>query len=103
MKLIRTAQNGLTKMSGDYEIYHDTYTSAVQEANRLAERRGFNISEETWWNEIATGPGRPKDGEQTKHTLPLEKDGKLQKKALYIQVYNRGTDKNTYELNAYIF
>ena len=46
--------------------------------------------------------GKPKAGATTKHSLALEKDGKPSKKKLHIQVYNRETKSNPYELNHYI-
>lgn len=85
------------------DIYHDTFSSAVQFARAEVEKRGVEIDEDDWWREITTGPGRPKDGETFRATIGLYKNGKLLRKALHIQVYNRGLQfKNNYELNYYI-
>lgn len=83
-------------------VYHDTYSSAVQHASDQAEAQGYQIDSSDWQRQIGGGPGKPSDGKTTKHSLPLSKNGEPTKKHLQIQVYNRGTDKNPYELNHYI-
>lgn len=86
-----------------YELYHDTFSGAVQHARQEVENRGFVIDEDDWWSEITVGPGRPKEGKTTRANIGLFKDGKKQRKMLQIQVYNRGNNvKNNYELNFYI-
>jgi hypothetical protein len=82
-----------------YEIYHDSYTSAVQEAKRLAEKKGYEIDEDEWFRKISTGPRKPSVGKTLRHSLSLTKNGKPQRRTLEIQVY--GMD-NGYELNAYV-
>ena len=52
--------------------------------------------------EIGSGPAKPKKGKTNKFNISLSKNGKEQKKALQIQVYNRGTNENEFELNMYI-
>ena len=88
----------------DYVLYHDTYTAAVQEAERYANSKGFELDKEEMADKIGLGPGKPKKGKTTKHTLDLYKNNKpiSGKKKFHFQVYNRGQDRNTYELNAYI-
>lgn len=87
----------------DEGIYHDSYSGAVQYAKEQVENKGISIDEEDWWNEVAMGPGRPKDGKTVRHSISLYKNGKMLKKALQIQVYNRGNEtKNNFELNFYI-
>lgn len=83
----------------DYETYHKTFSSAVQTAKQMAEDKGYQISEEDWFTNIATGPRKPQTGQTNRYTLPLYKDGKEQRKALHIQVYGM---QHNYELNAYI-
>lgn len=83
-------------------VYHDTYSSAVQHAMRHAEDKGYDIDARDWQQHVGGGPGKPSDGKTTRHSIPLSKDGKPSKKTLNIQVYNRGTDNNSYELNHYI-
>ena len=85
------------------QVYFDTFGGAVDAAKEYTEKRGYEIKEEDWWREIATGGkytrARPGVGETHRFTIGLIKNGKLQKKALHIQVYGM---KNKYELNYYI-
>jgi hypothetical protein len=90
--------------NSDYVLYHDTYTSAVQEVERWAKQRGYTLDPEEMADEIGLGPGKPKKGKTVSHHLTLYKNGQpiKGKNKLHFQVYNRGTNNNTYELNAYI-
>jgi len=83
----------------DYPIYHKTFSSAVQTAAEYAKSKGYTISDDEWFNSVATGPSKPSEGKTNRYTITLYKDGKEQKKSLHIQVYGM---KNTYELNVYI-
>jgi hypothetical protein len=89
----------LTESKTDYQTYHDTYSSAIREALEYAERRGYETEGDDVWNNISVGPKKPSEGKTNKITLTLYKEGKEQRKALHIQVYNTG---NKYELNVYI-
>jgi hypothetical protein len=86
----------------DYLIYHDTYTSAIQAAEAFATKKGFQLDKEEMADKIGTGPAKPKEGKTNKISLTLTKDGKVQKKMLQIQVFNRGTSSKEFELNCYI-
>ena len=83
-------------------VYHDTYSSAVQHAMRHTENKGYDIDARDWQQHVGGGPGKPSDGKTTRHTIPLSKNGEPSKKTLNIQVYNRGTESNSYVLNHYI-
>lgn len=85
-----------------YEVYHDTYTSAIQAAEDYAVKQGYEIDQEEMSNKIGLGPAKPKGGQTNKFTITLYKNGKEQRKALHIQVYNRETNGNEFELNTYI-
>jgi hypothetical protein len=85
-----------------YEVYHDTYTSAIQTAEEWAIKQGYDLDEEEWAQDIGLGPSKPKPGKTNKFSLSLSKNGKEDKKRLQIQIYNRETNSNTYELNMYI-
>ena len=86
------------------EIYFDTFSAAVQKAREHTEAKGYEINEDDWWTEVSVGNGRPKEGHTTRMTIGLLRNGKPQKKALQIQVFNRGNElRNNYELNFYIF
>jgi len=86
----------------DYNVYHNTYSSAVQSAEKWAINRGYTIDEDDWSNQIAFGPKKPSPGKTNRAQIGLFKNGKPQRKSLNIQVYNMGKTSNTYELNAYI-
>lgn len=89
------------KIASDYKIYHKSYANAATEARNLAEKRGFEIDEDSWFDKVATGKGKPKEeGDTISHIIELFKNGKKQKKCLAFQVYNMGN--GNYELNAYI-
>lgn len=86
----------------NYEVYHNSYTSAIQTAEKFAEKQGYTLDKEEMADKIGSGPAKPKEGKTNKFSLTLFKNGKQQKKMLQIQVYNRGTDTNEFELNCYI-
>lgn len=90
---------GIRGTKNSYEVYHKTYSGAIQEALNYAEKKGYQYSEDDVWNRISMGKKKPSEGSTNKATITLFKDGKEQKKALHIQVYGM---KNSYELNAYI-
>lgn len=84
------------------EVYHPSYTSAIQTAVAAAKKRGYEVDQDDYQNKVASGPRKPSEGKTVSHNIKLTKDGKPTKKGLAIQVYNRGGDKTPYELNHYI-
>jgi len=84
------------------DLYFKTYSAAVQHAKSQAEKKGFEVVEDDWFNQVTTGKGKPGRGKTTRHTLKLTKNGKPVRQGLSIQVYNRDTDTNPYELNFYV-
>jgi hypothetical protein len=85
------------------EVYFNTFSGAVQYARLKVENRGYVISDDDWFNEVSTGQGRPDEGQTTRMSIGLYKNDKLQRKALHIQVYNRGNQiQNNFELNYYV-
>jgi len=84
------------------DLYFDTYSAAVQKARKDAEKQGYEVDEDDWHNQVTTGPGKPGRGKTVRHNIKLTKNGKPVRKGLAIQVYNRDTDRNTYELNSYV-
>jgi len=87
------------KSDNSYEIYHKSYTSAINAALDYAEKKGYTYDKEEIANKIGAGPKKPSDGKTNRFTITLKKDDKEQKKALHIQVYGMG---EKYELNCYI-
>lgn len=84
---------------GDYQVYHNTYSSAVDAALEYAKSKGYEIVQDDVWDKISVGPKKPSDGQTNKATIGLLKGEKPQRKALHIQIYGMG---DRYELNAYI-
>jgi hypothetical protein len=100
-----------------YQIYHYTYTSAINAALEYAEKQGYEYDQEETASKIGMGPKKPSEGKTNRFSIQLTKGGKPQRKQLHIQVYGMGTYKrntdgsktrsmyggqNEYELNAYI-
>jgi hypothetical protein len=85
----------------DYEIYHKTYSSAVSEMVKFAEKNGFTIDEDDMFSSVTTGPGKPSAG-QTGPNLILNKGDKQSKKRLAAQVYGMDSGSHNFELNMYI-
>ena len=83
-----------------YDPYHKTYSAAVQHADKVAQKQGYEVDQDSWDSEITHGKGKPSAGKTIRHSIEITKGGKPQKKKLNIQVY--GMDSGKYELNMYI-
>jgi hypothetical protein len=81
------------------QVYHNTYSAAVDTALEYAEKQGYEYDKEEVGRQVGLGPRKPADGKTNKFTITLYKNGKEQKKALQFQIYGMG---QRYELNAYI-
>lgn len=82
-----------------FEVYHNSYTSAINAAREYAEKQGYTINDDDSFTKIGMGPKKPSEGKTNKFSIELSKDGKVQRKQLHIQVYGMRTK---YELNCYI-
>ena len=84
--------------------YYDSATEAVNAAKADIEKRGFEVDENDWQDQIATGGKygrlRPGNGKTHKFTVGLIKNGKPQRKALQISLY--GMPSGKYELTYYV-
>jgi hypothetical protein len=89
----------LLKEKYELETYHKSYTDAIAAAKEYAEKKGYEINDDSAFRNIGMGPKKPSEGKTVKVSVELTKDGKPQKKELQIQVYGM---KNGYELNCYI-
>ena len=89
----------VTEAKSDYEVYHKSYTSAINAAKTYAEKKGYEINDDDSFRQIGMGPRKPSEGKRNSFSIELSKGGKVQRKKLQIQVYGM---KNSYELNAYI-
>ena len=83
----------------DYEIYHNTFTSAIDEVKKFAKKNGYELDDDDLFHKVGTGPKKPSTGKTNKYHLKLIKGGKENKKQLHFQVYGM---KTQYELNMYI-
>jgi hypothetical protein len=92
-------RESVTEAKAPYEVYHKSYTSAIEAAREYAEKKGFEIDNDDSFTKIGMGPRKPSEGKTNRFSIQLTKDGKPQRKQLHIQVYGM---KNSYELNAYI-
>lgn len=92
-------KNVLMEIKDGYETYHNSYTSAINDAKSYAEKRGYEINDDDSFRKIGMGPRKPQEGKTNRFSIELSKDGKVQKKQLHIQVYGM---KSKYELNTYI-
>ncbi len=95
----KTQPKAMDEGKSDYQVYHNTFSSAAQTGVTYAKSRGYDISDEEIWTEISVGKPKPEEGNYNRYSLKLIKNGKEQKKMLHMQIYNTG---NKYELNAYI-
>lgn len=86
----------------DYDVYHDSLTSAVQEVEDNIRRQGYEFDPEDIAQKVGFGPRKPTNGETNKYHVEILKDGKPQRKMVHFQVFDRGTERNTYELNMYV-
>lgn len=84
----------------DYEVYHNSYTNAINTAREYAEKQGYQINDDDAFRKIGMGPKKPSEGKTNRFSVELLKDGQPQKKLLHIQVYGMGNGR--YELNTYV-
>ena len=85
------------KAFGDnYQLYHKTFSGAMQHSYQVAKKRGYKVSADSIDTQVAFGPRKPSNGKTNSYHLDL--DGERNKK-LRVQVYNTGS---SYELNMYI-
>lgn len=84
-----------------HQTYHNTYSSAVDEALEFAKKRGYTVDGEEVSREVTLNKEKPKpkEGETNRFSLSLKKDGKEQKMKLHFQIYGM---REKYELNVYI-
>jgi hypothetical protein len=87
-------------IEADYQLYHPTFTAAAKAALDLAKKKGFEVDEDDWFNQVSTGPKKPSKGKTNRYVVKVTKKGKETKKRLAFQVY--GMDSGKYELNAYV-
>lgn len=90
-------------MMASYKIYHDSYTSAVQEAESHAVSKGFKVDPEESADVVGLQSRRPREGETERYSLSLSyaiRDWVKCKKALHVQI--TCLEPGKFELNCYI-
>lgn len=98
MKFLTELNSILTE--SDYEIYHDSYSSAVQEATRRTREQGYEVNEEDFHYKVTVGPRKPQPGDTNSFNIKLLKNGEESRRVLHMQIYRMNED--SYELNMYI-
>ena len=94
-------QAGIEEARKPYDIYHPTYSAAVQHAkDHTKKAHGFDVDQDSWDREVTFGQRKPSPGKTAIKKVNLTKDGKSVKKRLHMQVY--GMDSGKYELNKYV-
>lgn len=87
----------------DVDTYYNTYSGALSSARDFYESKGYFVSDSEWFINVSTGKPKPSVGFTNRISLEVLKNGKLIRKCLHIQVYNRGTSSKEFELNHYLF
>lgn len=88
--------------SGDYQVYHSTYSSAVSTALEIAKSRGYELDDDEIFSIVSSGPRKPVKGDTNRFSIPLYRNDKAVREQLHIQIYNKGGNIKPFELNAYI-
>ena len=83
------------KKGSDYDLFHKTFSGAMQHAYAQAKKRGYVVDKDDIDNKVATGPRKPSMGKTNRYILGTDK-----KQKLHVQVAN--LDNKRYELNMYI-
>lgn len=91
----------------DYNIYHNQYSSAATEIEDYAKKNGYALDDDShpdnkggqMFDEIGSGPRKPKDGVTNSFHFKLYKKDKVQRKQLHAQITGIG---DRFELNMYI-
>ena len=83
------------KSSSGYELYHKTFSGAMQHAYAFAKKKGYVVDTDDIDSKVASGPKKPSSGKTNSYILGTDK-----KQNVHIQVAN--LDNKRYELNMYI-
>ena len=83
------------KSSTGYELYHKTFSGAMQHAYKFAKSKGYTVKPSEIDSKVASGPKKPSSGKTNSYILDTDK-----KQRVHIQVAN--LDNKRYELNMYI-
>ena len=59
-----------------YDLYHKTYSGAVQHAADVAKKQGYEVDQDSWDSEISSGQRKPSAGKTVSKKVKLIKGGK---------------------------
>ena len=68
-----------------FEVYHKSYTSAIEAAREYAEKQGYEINNDDAFTKIGVGPKKPSEGKTNRFSIELLRGGKEQRKQLHGQ------------------
>jgi hypothetical protein len=83
------------KSATGYELYHKTFSAAMQHAYQAARKMGYIVDSGDIDSKVSNGPKKPSSGKTNSYILGTQK-----KQNLHVQVAN--LDNKRYELNMYI-
>jgi hypothetical protein len=83
------------KSATGYELYHKTFSAAMQHAYRAARKMGYIVDSGDIDSKVSNGPKKPSSGKTNSYILGTQK-----KQNLHVQVAN--LDNKRFELNMYI-
>jgi hypothetical protein len=86
------------KKLDEFETYHKTLSSALDEAERFVNNRGYEFSEDRYFPDLTIGGVPYGQTISTRRDL-IEVGGKQRTNVLLVQIYRM--DSGTYELNMY--
>jgi hypothetical protein len=69
----------IKEVKSDYEVYHKSYTSAINAAREYAEKQGYEINDDDAFTKIGMGPRKPSEGKTNRFSIELSKDGKVKR------------------------
>ena len=96
--LVESTQSIIGEKVGEYKIYHNSYTEAINEIVNHVERNGFTVSDDDMFHIVGTGPRKPSSGKTNFIEIPLYKNNRESNRKIIAQVYNTGSK---FELNMY--
>ena len=83
------------KKGSDYQLYHKTFSGAMQHAYAVAMKRGYTVDKDDIDNKVASGPRKPSSGKMNRYIHGTDKN-----RIFMCQVAN--LDNKRFELNMYI-
>ena len=83
------------KSATGYELYHKTFSAAMQHAYQAARKMGYIVDSDDIDSKVSNGPKKPSSGKTNSYILGTQK-----KQNLHVQVAN--LDNKRFELNMYI-